>query len=210
MRREKRNFGLKKVYIFLTDFRTADGFPLFPEHRTAVRQLLTAPVSVLTGTGKSTLIAAVIVAVRELQPDTKILNCAPTGKAADNMLGDAKTIHKLIAIKSCKKRCKELESTDIIFVDEASMVDIQLFAELLMLIPVETRLILIGDDNQLPSTRAVLYDMMQSKRIHTINLHTGFRQKEASQISSTAVKIIPKTIIIWEYLMEMLASLQRW
>lgn len=192
---KKRNFDLEKVDIFLADLRTTDGFPLSPAQRTAVRQLLTAPVSVLTGgpgTGKSTLIAAVISAIRELQPNTKILSCAPTGKAADNMPGDAKTIHKLIAMKSCGKRYQEMENIDIIFVDEASMVDIQLFAELLTLIPAGARLILIGDNNQLPSIEPgqVLYDMIQSKRIHTINLHIGFRQKEAGQISSTAAKII--------------------
>ncbi len=158
-------------------------------------------VMVLTGgpgTGKTTTLKGIIKLYEGL--GLTVTLCAPTGRAAKR-LGDvcgkeAKTIHRLLEVEMgkditfCKNESNPIK-TDIVIVDEMSMVDIRLFESLLRAITPNTRLILVGDADQLPSVGAgnVFLDIIKSGKIHTVFLNEIFRQASMSKIITNAHKI---------------------
>ena len=196
-RAEKRAVcQVSAIDAFLAEYRTSGGQQLTPTQCLAVKQMLTSSVSIVTGgpgTGKTLIIQAAIDALHKLCPGTIVQCCAPTGKAADRMLAEACTIDSLIQNEKWKRVYRTgKDSPDIIFVDEVSMVGIELFAKLLAVIPAGARLVLIGDQNQLPSIQAgqVLRDLIDSGVIQTVHLKDVFRQKENSAILTNSEKII--------------------
>ena len=164
-------------------------------------------VTVLTGgpgTGKTTTIKAMIEYFTGI--GLEVVLCAPTGRAAKRMTEstgmEAMTIHRLLEVK--KGADNDSEDTniflrgenypieaDVIIVDEASMVDIILFYHLLKAVPLDTRLILVGDANQLPSVGPgnVLKDIIHSERFPVVKLTRIFRQEKRSDIVINAHKI---------------------
>ncbi len=174
--------------------------------RTAVFEAARNGVLVLTGgpgTGKTTTINAIIRFFEAEGMD--LLMAAPTGRAAKRMAEttgfEAKTIHRLLEIS---KMSGELDSrlvfernegnpleTDVIIIDEMSMVDISLIHALLRAITVGTRLILVGDVNQLPSVGPgnVLKDIINSHEFNVVKLTKIFRQATESDIIVNAHKI---------------------
>ena len=181
---------------FLAEYSASRGQRLTPAQCEAVRQMLTAPVSVITGgpgTGKTSIIEAAIAALQKLCPHAVVQCCAPTGKAATRMPAEASTIDRLYGNEKWKRVNQSGgRDPDIVFVDEVSMVSITLFAELLEIIPAGARLVLIGDQDQLPSIEAgqVLRDLIDSGVIRTIRLREVFRQNENSDILPNAEKTI--------------------
>jgi exodeoxyribonuclease V alpha subunit len=130
---------------------------------------------------------------------------APTGRAAKRMSEtcgfEAQTIHRLLEINKApddesfslsfeRNEDNPLE-TDVIIVDEMSMVDVAIMNSLLKAVPVGTRLILVGDVDQLPSVGAgnVLKDIIQSERFPVVKLEKIFRQAAESEIVINAHKI---------------------
>ncbi len=173
----------------------------------AVRAAVGHGLMILTGgpgTGKTTTINAIIRYFEE--EDMEILLGAPTGRAAKRMSEatgrEAKTIHRLLEIVGMTERqsgdaasfqrneSNPLEA-DVIIIDEMSMVDIFLMHALLQAIPVGTRLVLVGDVNQLPSVGAgnVLKDMIASECFRVVRLNRIFRQAAESDIILNAHKI---------------------
>lgn len=150
------------------------------------------------GTGKSTLLNALIKKISREHKNPSILLCSPTGKASDRMREitrrDAKTIHKALDLKPFENILnisrKKLEA-DYIIVDEFSMVDSELFSILLTKIDNGTSLILIGDENQLQSVGkgSVLSDLIESNKIPVYRLNTVFRQESGSLIIENAKKV---------------------
>lgn len=154
------------------------------------------------GTGKTTTINALIRFFESEGLD--IVLAAPTGRAAKRMTEttgyEACTIHRLLEVmggpdqneKGSFQRNEEnpLE-TDVIIIDEMSMVDLALFHALLKAVLVGTRLILVGDQDQLPSVGAgaVLKDLLSSERFQTVKLTKIFRQAGESDIVVNAHKI---------------------
>lgn len=155
------------------------------------------------GTGKTTTINAIIRYFEKENMD--IMLAAPTGRAAKRMAEatgfEAKTIHRLLELNGSfaedGKRARfernedmPLES-DVIIIDEVSMVDIHLFYALLKAIPYGCRLILVGDVNQLPSVGPgqVLRDLMESKVFPVVVLKKIFRQATTSDIVVNAHRI---------------------
>ena len=155
------------------------------------------------GTGKTTTINAIIRYFEREGMD--IMLAAPTGRAAKRMTEatgfEAKTIHRLLELNGSfledgrrarfeKNEDSPLE-TDVIIIDEMSMVDIHLFYALLKAIPLETRLILVGDVNQLPSVGPgqVLSDLIASGGFPLVILQKIFRQAAKSDIVVNAHKI---------------------
>ena len=155
------------------------------------------------GTGKTTTINTII---RFFENEgMSILLAAPTGRAAKRMTEatgfEAQTIHRLLEVSGnpeeegnisgfMKNRENPLEA-DVIIIDETSMVDLQLMHALLSAIVIGTRLILVGDVNQLPSVGAgsVLKDIIASRRFAVVTLTRIFRQAGESDIVMNAHKI---------------------
>lgn len=173
---------------------------------TAVKEAVRNGVLVLTGgpgTGKTTTINAMIHFFESEGMD--IFLAAPTGRAAKRMTEatgcEARTIHRMLELayapgnddnrmEFARNQENPLE-TDVIIIDEMSMVDLPLMHVLLNAVMVGTRLILVGDQDQLPSVGAgsVLKDLIKSECFPVITLTKIFRQAEQSDIVVNAHKI---------------------
>ena len=152
------------------------------------------------GTGKTTTINTII---RYFEGEgMDIFLAAPTGRAAKRMSEttgfEARTIHRMLELNGGMEGNAGFErneqnplETDVIIIDEMSMVDISLMYSLLKAIVAGTRLILVGDVNQLPSVGpgSVLKDIINSERFHTVKLQKIFRQASTSDIIVNAHKI---------------------
>ena len=157
------------------------------------------------GTGKTTTINAII---RYFEGEgAEIRLAAPTGRAAKRMTEatgyEAQTIHRLLELSGMPEDDREGQSihfernaenpleTDVIIIDEMSMVDIHLIHSLLMAVMAGTRLILVGDENQLPSVGPgnVLRDIIRSGQFPVVELKKIFRQASESDIVVNAHKI---------------------
>lgn len=143
--------------------------------------------------GKTTIIRALIDIYK--QENKKVVLCAPTGRAAKRMYEstgeEAKTIHRLLDIGKIEDNKLENIDTDlapidadVIVIDEMSMVDVFLLNYITKAIYMGTKLVLVGDSNQLPSVGpgAVLKDLIESEKIPTTNLDKIFRQAAQSKI----------------------------
>ena len=157
------------------------------------------------GTGKTTTINAII---RYFEGEgAEIRLAAPTGRAAKRMTEatgyEAQTIHRLLELSGMPEDDREGQpihfernaenplETDVIIIDEMSMVDIHLIHSLLMAVTAGTRLILVGDENQLPSVGPgnVLRDIIRSGQFLVVELKKIFRQASESDIVVNAHKI---------------------
>lgn len=170
------------------------------EQLEAIRNSLTNKILILTGgpgTGKTTALKGIIESYKLLKKN--IMLAAPTGRAAKRMsevIGmEAKTIHRLLEYNPQDRLFMHNEDnpleTDLLVVDEISMIDTLLMNSLISAVSVNTTLILVGDVDQLPSVGCgnILHDLIQSEIIPTAMLTKIFRQAEESQIVVNAHKI---------------------
>lgn len=192
--------NIKRIAGFDTELEKiekAGNINLSAKQKEAIQAINSNNVVIITGgpgTGKTTIIKNVIDIYKS--HGKKVVLCAPTGRAAKRMTEmtgeEAKTLHRLLEIGKIEK---DNEFTimnyevapidaDVIIVDEASMVDIYLMNYLLNGIYQGTKLILVGDTDQLPSVGpgSVLKDIINSERIKTIFLDEIFRQAAQSKI----------------------------
>ena len=181
-----------------------DNISLAKNQIEAVKEAINNGVTIITGgpgTGKTTTINTIIKIFEN--NDQKVVLCAPTGRAAKRMSEtsnkEAKTIHRLLEMGFGSdseelvffKDEEDPIDADVIILDEASMVDIILMYNLLKAVKLGTRVLLVGDSDQLPSVGAgnVLKDIIDSKVIKTVMLNEIFRQARESMIVVNAHKI---------------------
>ena len=186
--------------LFLTELENEMNLHFAPQQRKAILTAMTTRAMILTGgpgTGKTTTTVGMI-RLFEAQ-GKRITLTAPTGRAAKRLSettgGEAKTIHRLLEfspqINSFKRNRQNPLDTDVVIVDEMSMVDLVLMNRLMQAIRPSTTVILIGDTDQLPSVGAgnVLKALIDSRKIPVIELTEIFRQAQESMIVTNAHRI---------------------
>ncbi len=188
------------VLAALADFEQRTRFRLADKQREAVLQFSRNGMMILTGgpgTGKTTTVRSIIEIFH--QAGLQVHLCAPTGRAAKRLSETthlkAETIHRLLGYKAHLHQFALDEKnpliTDFLIVDEVSMLDVQLAACLFEAVSPSTCLLLVGDEDQLPSVGAgnVLGDLMLSGSIPVARLSEVFRQAGSSMIVSNAHRI---------------------
>ncbi|EZH67960.1 hypothetical protein DH09_08580 [Bacillaceae bacterium JMAK1] len=180
------------------------------QQKEAVRLALSSPMMILTGgpgTGKTTVIRAIVEMFQRIrgwsEDDPKkspILLAAPTGRAAKRMSEttgrNAVTIHRLIGWRGDDSEFTERDEDsplkgELLIIDEASMIDIWLANQLFKAIPAKMQVIIVGDEDQLPSVGPgqVLSDLLSSGKLPAVRLSLVYRQAEGSSITDLAHSI---------------------
>lgn len=177
-------------------------FKLSSEQMNAITTVMNNGFSIITGgpgTGKTAIQKMIIYIEKQFNPDANILLAAPTGRAARKMHEStgypARTIHSLLGLIGNDFYGSNLTSIDcdLLIVDESSMIDIELANYLFAAIGNDTRIVLVGDDKQLPSVGpgSVLRELIHSNRIPVVTLTHVFRQNTGSYaIGYNAQRII--------------------
>ena len=173
---------------------------LSASQQTAVSMAVNSKVVCITGgpgVGKTTVLNSIIRIIQS--KDAKISLCAPTGRAAKKLAEStgmpAKTIHRTLEFNpqagGFNHNDEHPLQTDLLVIDEASMVDITLMNSLLKALPDRAGVLIVGDIDQLPSVGAgkVLADIIASKKVPTVRLTEIFRQAASSQIIVNAHRI---------------------
>ena len=185
----------------IEEIQREQGITYAPQQRQAVELAARTGVLILTGgpgTGKTTTVRGIVALFQKMGLD--IVLAAPTGRAAKRMSEltgmEAQTVHRLLGMSwneathqvTFSKTEQEPLEADAVIVDEMSMVDLSLFSALLRALRPGTRLVLVGDADQLPSVGAgnVFSDLIRSGRVKTVFLREVFRQAEQSAIIRNA------------------------
>ena len=184
----------------LMDWEHQHKFAFDPIQRKAIEMALAYRISIITGgpgTGKTTILKGILHLAQKM--DESVFLAAPTGRAAKRMSDlcgmPARTIHRMLemdpATKKFNRNAENKLPCDLLIIDEFSMVDTWLAAALFEAIPARTRIVLVGDSDQLPSVGPgnVLNDLIRCPRIPTTRLQHIFRQAGGNDIADKAAKI---------------------
>ncbi len=196
-------FDYSDIEAFIIKIESTFGISYAKMQRKAIAEVLRSGVTVITGgpgTGKTTVIKALINIFSSMGMDVAL--AAPTGRAAKRMSEatgeDAKTIHRMLEMEMNEFGVSQFMRDEknplderVVIIDEASMIDINLTEALLRATRGGTRVILIGDSEQLPPVGSgnVLNDIISSERFNTVRLSEIFRQSQNSLIVTNAHKI---------------------
>jgi exodeoxyribonuclease V alpha subunit len=177
----------------IEEISLAAGIELDEIQKEAVKKAVTEKILIITGspgTGKSTILNVAITYFEHLGKTVTV--GAPTGRASKRLTEatgkDAKTIHRLLKYQPRINRFLKDENnpinTDVLIIDEASMIDVRLFKSLLKAVKKSTSLVLVGDIDQLPAVGPgnILSDMISSKSFSVVRLEHIYRQDGKSRI----------------------------
>jgi len=201
----ERRLSDKEIDNFITQYEKRTGWAGAPEQLEAVRIAAKSGIFILTGgpgTGKTTVLQVIVALFNEMGLTVEL--AAPTGRAAARMGSisgiAARTIHRLLEFKpggreggfSFQRGETNPINADTVILDEVSMVDILLMRSFIAAVRNDTKLILVGDKNQLPSVGPgnVLADLIACPRIPHVELKHVFRQSAKSRIVTAAHEII--------------------
>ena len=201
--REVIQLSSMDISSLIQKVETRMGVRYADRQREAIFRCMNGGVTIITGgpgTGKTTIVKGIISIFNDL--DLKTALAAPTGRAAKRMSEatgeEAKTIHRLLEMErgvddelKFNRNARNPLDEKVIIVDEASMIDLSLMSALVHALKRGSRLILIGDADQLPSVGAgnVLDDLILSGMIDTVRLTEIFRQSKESLIVTNAHRI---------------------
>lgn len=181
--------------------QTEMGFTFAEEQRHAIRTALISPICIISGgpgTGKTSIQRAILNIYKKAFPDSNVVCCAPTGRAARRMEQStgypASTIHKVLNLTAGEvHELKDIDllEADLVLVDEVSMMDMLTTWYLFNALPPSCRLILVGDADQLPSVGpgAVLNELLACGQLPAVILDKVFRQSEGSLVAENAQRI---------------------
>lgn len=204
----KQNHKINKIENYIENLEKSLAIKYNEEQKNAIIKSLTENFTIITGgpgVGKTTIIKAIVtlyqdlnkLSNQELENDIALL--APTGRASKRLAEStnlpAQTIHRFLKWNKQTNyfSVNEYEKANhkVVIIDEASMIDINLLASLFKGLKDEIKLIMVGDDNQLPSVGPgqILKDLINSNLITTIKLNLLYRQKNDSYINLLAEEI---------------------
>lgn len=195
---------IKNIKLELKKIEKNSDIELSEKQKEAIEAVNENNVCIITGgpgTGKTTIIKTIIEIYKN--DGKKPVLCAPTGRAAKRMTEttgeEAKTLHRLLEIGKMEEESKIASvdydiaplDADIVIVDEVSMVDLFLMNYLIKALYQGTKLILVGDTDQLPSVGpgSILKDLIESEKVTTIVLNKIFRQAAKSKIILNAHRV---------------------
>ena len=195
---------IKNIKVELKKIENHSDIELSDKQKEAIEAINDNNVCIITGgpgTGKTTIIKTIIELYKE--HGKKPVLCAPTGRAAKRMTEttgeEAKTLHRLLEIGKIEEEGKIASvdyevaplDADVVIVDEVSMVDLFLMNYLIKALYQGTKLVLVGDIDQLPSVGpgSILKDLINSDKVTTIVLNKIFRQAAKSKIILNAHRV---------------------
>lgn len=199
---EQSWFLAKDLLPLLSEFERSNNLTLHEDQKKAVILAAEHQCAVITGgpgTGKTTIIKALLFVMQRRIRDLRVGLAAPTGRAAKRMSEStgfaAQTIHRLLGYSPMNGYEYNAENTlpqDLLIIDESSMLDLRLAQHLLDAVRRGGRIIFVGDVNQLPSVGAgsVLKDIIQSETVPVARLSQIYRQSEGSYIALNAKAIL--------------------
>ena len=173
-----------------------DGHKLSGDQLNAINTVMYSPVTVITGgpgTGKTTAVKGIIDSLEQQGKD--IILAAPTGRAAKRMSDltgrEATTLHRLLGYRPTMGYKNKKLQTDILIIDEGSMLEQVMFNHLLQAVAPGTKIVIVGDTDQLPPIGAgdVLRNLIESGTVPVVRLNENFRQAEGSMIAHNANSI---------------------
>lgn len=202
------NYPPQQLEIFSSEisaFENANNIEFDEKQRNAIEIAVNKGLLILTGgpgTGKTTTVKGIITLMKNKGMNVAL--AAPTGRAAKRMTEltgyEAKTIHRLLEVEyrdgatepTFVYNRKNPLDIDAVIIDELSMVDITIFDSLLDALPLHSRLIMVGDKDQLPPVGAgnVLKDLTESEMIPVVSLDKVFRQAMESLIVTNAHRVV--------------------
>lgn len=195
---EKLDYDKDKIESILKHVEEVNNIEYNDKQKNAIINALLENISIITGgpgTGKSTIVKGIIEIYKELNNGIdNIKLVAPTGRAAKRLrelcYHDASTIHKLLGYTGSKFMNDEVDAS-LIIIDEFSMVDIHLAYHLFKALQDHTKIVIVGDADQLPPVGAgdILNDLILSKEISTVKLDKIHRQAASSTIISLAHEV---------------------
>lgn len=203
MERYSNGFGVSDIRSMIDSVEDKLGISYAKQQKEAIYTALSGSIMILTGgpgTGKTTVVKGLLSIFDSI--GHKCVLAAPTGRAAKRLSEatshEAKTIHRLLEMERSSddvprfnRNANRPIDENVIIIDEASMIDLQLAMALFHAIKRGSRLILIGDTDQLPSVGSgnVLADLLRSERVTTVFLNEIFRQSRESLIITNAHRI---------------------